>query len=274
MVVGGAIFVGHGGDLAGEAVTERVHAGALSALFRLWSRGQKGVAAVGFELFFGNHVEYLVACCRFLSTMRGGEIAVRLGRERGWDRRWGVAGIGDAGISEYFRGCERKLDSERVEESRGGLVFRPLALKCAAIYVQKPGPNRRVAGRMNAGSSWHNGGRTKALSTDRSMDIHDYLIDQNGKDWSDFCLAGWLLFLRHLQHGWLTALAMCSRFFEDGSVHMLDVGTGVIQRLADSQDDFATRIDVGDNASNWLMIPLVDQCVEAGLTISQDQCYG
>ena len=34
-VVGGAILVGHGGDLAGEAVTERVHAGALSALFRL-----------------------------------------------------------------------------------------------------------------------------------------------------------------------------------------------------------------------------------------------
>jgi Domain of unknown function (DUF1851) len=47
-----------------------------------------------------------------------------------------------------------------------------------------------------------------------------------------------------------------------------------MERLADSRDDFATRIDVGDNANNWLMIPLVDQCVAAGLTLSQDQCYG
>ncbi len=62
--------------------------------------------------------------------------------------------------------------------------------------------------------------------------------------------------------------------FEDGSVHMLDVGTGVMQRLADSRDDFAARIDAGNNANHWLMIPLVDQCVAAGLTLSDGQCYG
>ena len=33
-VMGGAIFFGHSGDLTGEAVTERVHAGAFAALFR------------------------------------------------------------------------------------------------------------------------------------------------------------------------------------------------------------------------------------------------
>jgi len=35
-VVGGAVFVGHGGDLTGNAVAERVEPGTLLALF-LWS---------------------------------------------------------------------------------------------------------------------------------------------------------------------------------------------------------------------------------------------
>jgi len=108
----------------------------------------------------------------------------------------------------------------------------------------------------------------------RSMNIHDYLIEQSGKDWSEL-LSGWLGVLPASFTVWLV-----NRFgdvftvFEDGSVHMLDVGTGVMQRLADSRDDFAARIDAGDNANHWLMIPLVDQCVAAGLTLSEDQCYG
>jgi hypothetical protein len=106
------------------------------------------------------------------------------------------------------------------------------------------------------------------------MNIQEYLIDQGGKDWGEL-LSGWLGVLPASFTVWLV-----NRFgdvfavFEDGSVHMLDVGTGVIQRLADSRDDFATRIDAGDNANHWLMIPLVDQCVAAGLTLSPDQCYG
>jgi hypothetical protein len=53
---------------------------------------------------------------------------------------------------------------------------------------------------------------------------------------------------------------------------MLDVGTGVVERIADSRDHFATLIDLDDN--NWLMIPLVDQCVAAGLSPGNNQCYG
>jgi hypothetical protein len=106
------------------------------------------------------------------------------------------------------------------------------------------------------------------------MNIHDYLIDQSGKDWSEL-FSGWTAALPPSFTVWLV-----NRFgdvfavFEDGSVHMLDVGTGAIQRLADSRDDFAAKIDAVGNANNWLMIPLVDQCVAAGLTLSQDQCYG
>jgi hypothetical protein len=55
---------------------------------------------------------------------------------------------------------------------------------------------------------------------------------------------------------------------------MLDVGTGALTRLADNRDDFCSKIDEGDNANNWLMIPLVDQLVAAGIHLLPGQCYG
>ncbi len=55
---------------------------------------------------------------------------------------------------------------------------------------------------------------------------------------------------------------------------MLDIGIGSLSRLADSRDDFATRLDAVDNADNWLMIPLVDACRESGMSLGAGQCYG
>jgi hypothetical protein len=58
------------------------------------------------------------------------------------------------------------------------------------------------------------------------MNIRDYLIEQSAKDWGEL-LSGWLGVLPASFTGWLV-----NRFgdvfavFEDGSVHMLDVGTG------------------------------------------------
>ena len=59
LFVSGALLIGHRRDLAGEAVTERVQAGALAALYRFGSRGQTGVVAIGGELFIGDHFVYL-----------------------------------------------------------------------------------------------------------------------------------------------------------------------------------------------------------------------
>lgn len=106
------------------------------------------------------------------------------------------------------------------------------------------------------------------------MNIHDYLIDQDGKCWAEL-LAGW----RGLVPGEFT-LWIVNRFgdafivFDDGSVHMLDVGIGQLRRLADNREHFAQLLDVDENANNWLMIPLVDGCVAAGMQISATQCYG
>ena len=60
---------------------------------------------------------------------------------------------------------------------------------------------------------------------------------------------------------------------DDRSIHMLDVGAGSLTRLADDREQFATLIDQGNNANDWLMVPLVDKLVAAGLTLRPGECY-
>jgi hypothetical protein len=106
------------------------------------------------------------------------------------------------------------------------------------------------------------------------MNVHDYLIDENGKDWPEL-LSGWLGALPPSFTVWLVnRFGDAFAVFEDDSVHMLDVGIGAIKRVADSRDHFAAQIDVDDNANKWLMIHLVDRCVAAGLNLGHNQCYG
>ena len=80
LIEGAAVFFGHEGDLAGEAVADCVQGG---ADFALWSYGPGGVlrvAAVGFELFLG-----------------GGHGLRSLGWLRLRDSRCGGCGVGAAG---------------------------------------------------------------------------------------------------------------------------------------------------------------------------------
>jgi hypothetical protein len=104
--------------------------------------------------------------------------------------------------------------------------------------------------------------------------IGDYLIDHAGFDWSRL-LTEWAWLLPPELTVWLM-----NRFgdlflvLEDGSVHMLDAGTGTLTRMADDRDDFCRRVDEGDNANQWFMIPLVDRVVAAGLKLGPGQCYG
>jgi hypothetical protein len=107
------------------------------------------------------------------------------------------------------------------------------------------------------------------------MQLENYLIDPTGKDWSSL-LAGWKDALPATFTLWLV-----NRFgdlfvvFDDGSVHMLDVGLGVRRRLADNRAHFSKLLEVGDNANTWLMIPLVNACVSAGMGLGgATQCYG
>ena len=105
------------------------------------------------------------------------------------------------------------------------------------------------------------------------MSVHDYLIDHNGFDWSSL-FENWAWLVPKQFTVWLM-----NRFgdlflvFEDGTVHMMDVGRGTIEQVADSRDHFGNKIDEDNNANNWLMIPLIDQLVKTGITLKEGRCY-
>ena len=109
---------------------------------------------------------------------------------------------------------------------------------------------------------------------DQAMNIKDYLIDQSGKDWQEL-LCGWAEILPPVFTIWLV-----NRFgdvilvTDDGSVHLLDIGGGRFERIADSKDHLADQADTDERANNWLLIPLVDQCLRAGLVLGPGKCYG
>ena len=107
-----------------------------------------------------------------------------------------------------------------------------------------------------------------------SISINDYLIDQSVIDWSK-ALSSWSWLLPQEFTLWLVnRFADLFLVLPDGTVHMLDVGAGTLSRIANSRDDFCIKIDEADNANQWLMIPLVDSMVAAGVVLQPGQCYG
>lgn len=106
------------------------------------------------------------------------------------------------------------------------------------------------------------------------MDVMDYLIDLEGRDWEEL-LVGWRFLLPESFNVWLVnRVGDVFAVFEDGSVHMLDVGRGTIERVADSCEDFVTLIDKDDHVNSWMRATLVNRCVKAGLKLGKNQCYG
>jgi hypothetical protein len=106
------------------------------------------------------------------------------------------------------------------------------------------------------------------------MNLSDYLLDHCGRDWATL-LAGWADLLPSEFTVW-----MVNRFgdviavLDDGSVHLLDSGNGTFEQIGDDRKHFAELMDIEKNANVWLMIPLVDDCVNAGMELAPDQCYG
>ena len=106
------------------------------------------------------------------------------------------------------------------------------------------------------------------------MEVTDYLLDHQVFDWSTI-LADWAWLLPQDEFTiWLmNRYGDLFLIFEDGTVHMLDVGNGSLEKLAESRDEFGRRIDDGDNANIWLMITLVNSLVEAGKLLDPGRCY-
>jgi hypothetical protein len=105
------------------------------------------------------------------------------------------------------------------------------------------------------------------------MELANYIIDHENVDWPTV-LADWAWLLPEELTVWLmNRYGDLFLVFNDGTVHMLDVGNGTIEQLAENRDEFALKIDEDDNVSNWLTVPLVDRMIEAGERLRADQCY-
>lgn len=105
------------------------------------------------------------------------------------------------------------------------------------------------------------------------MNIHDYLLDQSGIDWQAILQEWHWLLPPEFQVWLLTRAGDLFITFPDGSVHMLDVGAGKLQQVAQSKDDFCTKMNEPAVADNWLMISIVDQLVASGQILGPRQCY-
>ena len=105
------------------------------------------------------------------------------------------------------------------------------------------------------------------------MLLTDYLIDQQDNDWAEL-LSEWVPPLPQEFTVWMVSLfGDVFAVFQDGSVHMLDLSLGTLEHIADSRDHFCDLADRDGNANHWLMIPLVDACRRAGLTLKPHHCY-
>ncbi|MDQ3816439.1 MAG: DUF1851 domain-containing protein [Acidobacteriota bacterium] len=106
------------------------------------------------------------------------------------------------------------------------------------------------------------------------MRVEDYVIDHQDFDWP-VILADWAWLLPRDEF----TIWLMNRYgdlflvFEDDTVHMLDVGGGSLEKLAETRDEFCRRLDEDDNANVWLMIPLVDSLVEAEKILEPGRCY-
>jgi hypothetical protein len=105
------------------------------------------------------------------------------------------------------------------------------------------------------------------------MKLADYIIDHKNVDWPTV-LADWTWLLPEELTVWLmNRYGDLFLVFNDGTVHLLEVGEGTITQLAENRDDFALKIDEDDNTYNWLMVPLVDRLIENGRKLHADRCY-
>ena len=105
------------------------------------------------------------------------------------------------------------------------------------------------------------------------MNIHAYLIEHRGFDWRKLC-ANW-----HWRLPGKFTVWMMNRFgdlfikMDDGRILCLRLEDGSLECLAQTKDEFCTKLDDEEIANDWLLIPLVDSLVAAGKILKEGECY-
>jgi hypothetical protein len=106
------------------------------------------------------------------------------------------------------------------------------------------------------------------------MVSNDYLIDHSNFDWRSL-LREWM---------WLIPadfnVLKMSKFGDlfmalgDERVYLLDVSAGTLTKVGESPQEFEQKVEEGDNAIAWFLVPLIDRLKERGLMLLDGQCYG
>jgi len=60
---------------------------------------------------------------------------------------------------------------------------------------------------------------------------------------------------------------------DSGSVHLLHVCDGSIEKVAESRENFRRLVDEDNNGNDWFMIPFIDKLVGAGKLLKKGRCY-
>lgn len=105
------------------------------------------------------------------------------------------------------------------------------------------------------------------------MNIRDYLIDSEKKDWRKL-LGYWRPLIPDEATLWFVN-KLGDAFFSgrDGAIHCLIVGTGSFEKVAPDKEAFAKSLDNAERANQWLRISLIEGCRRAGLQLGVDECY-
>lgn len=108
------------------------------------------------------------------------------------------------------------------------------------------------------------------------MDIDDYLLPTDGLDWSRlFASWTWLIPPGTGVQPWLMSRFGDLFWFDaDDRVNWLNVTDGTNEIVAESEDDFLEQLDDEETLAEWLLVGLVDELQEAGVSLEAGQCHG
>lgn len=106
------------------------------------------------------------------------------------------------------------------------------------------------------------------------MNIRDYLFDPTGKDWNKL-LGYWRPLVPENSNLWFVNL-LGEVFFAGagGPVSWLIVGTGRLEEVAPTREQFAKALDAPGNANRWLRTDLIEKSRAAGMKLSTEECFG
>ena len=105
------------------------------------------------------------------------------------------------------------------------------------------------------------------------MRLADYVIDTRGFDWPRL-LRNWAWQVSGRWTVWFMNRFGDLFLHQEGPVYRLSLDDGSFTILADSREDFAHKLDLDDNAADWLLTPLVDRLAAAGQQPGPGECYG